>query len=86
MHTRPNVRHAGLDTHLLKWLKSLGYKVPASTPTGKVYKRLESVFLAIADALEMSAAELDLAIWNAYSTGGEYKIDTPNIKLPKQEV
>jgi thermostable 8-oxoguanine DNA glycosylase len=85
MHTRPNARHAGLDTHVLKWLKSLGYKVPASTPKGKVYTELENIFLALCDSLNMGAAELDLAIWNAYSTGSEYKIDTTSIKLPKQE-
>lgn len=77
IHTRKDARHAGLDTHCLKWLSSLGYKVPKSTPTGKVYKELEEVFLNLADKLNMSPAVLDLAVWNAYSKGEEYRLNIP---------
>jgi endonuclease III len=80
MHTRENARHAGIDTHLLKWLKSLGIKVPKSTPTGRTYAHLECVFLVLADRLSMTPAALDLAVWNAYSSGNEYKVD---IEIPK---
>lgn len=65
MHTRKDVRHAGLDVHILKWLKSLGHDVPKNTPTGKKYKNLEEIFLSIADTLKMSPAELDLLVWNS---------------------
>lgn len=75
MHTRKNARHAGLDTHCLKWLSSLGYKVPKVSPKGKVYKELEDIFLGLADKLNMTPAVLDLAIWNAYSLGIEYKVN-----------
>lgn len=81
IHTRENARHAGIDTHLLKWLKSLGYKVPMSTPSGRTYMRLERIFLLLADVLGMTPAKLDLAIWNAYSTGGEYKV---MVELPRE--
>lgn len=78
IHTRKNVRHAGIDTHLLKWLKSLGYDVPKSTPTGKVYKRLEEIFLSLADKLKMTPAVLDLAVWRFYSgNSGEL----PNLEI-----
>lgn len=76
MHTRPNVRYAGLDTHVLKWLKSLGHQVPNSTPSGKLYTKLENIFLELCDKLNMDVAKLDLAIWNAYSSGGELKLET----------
>lgn len=73
MHTRPNVRHAGLDTHVLKWLKSLGFNTPNSTPKGKLYTELENIFLNLCDKMNMDVATLDLAIWNAYSSGKELK-------------
>lgn len=75
MHTRQNARHAGLDTHVLKWLRYLGYNAPKSTPSKKQYLELETIFIAIADVLEVAPAVLDLAIWNAYSEGKEYLID-----------
>jgi thermostable 8-oxoguanine DNA glycosylase len=85
MHTREGSRHAGIDTHILKWLKSLGYKTPTSTPTGKSYYRLECIFLAIADLMEMSPADLDLAVWNAYSQGREFIHDSIS-RLPKEGI
>lgn len=75
MHTRPNVRHAGLDTHVLKWLKSLGFEVPNSTPRGKLYIELENIFLGLCDEMGVDVATLDLAIWNAYSSGSELKLE-----------
>lgn len=42
MSSRPNVRYAALDTHLLKFLRDSGVKnVPKSTPSGKKYLTLE---------------------------------------------
>ena len=67
MHSRPNIRAAGLDTHILNCLNDLGLtvkKVP-----GKKYKKIENKFLEFADASKKSIAELDLMIWNAYSSG-----------------
>lgn len=67
MWTRPNVRYAVLDTHILKWLGKRGHKVPKSTPVGKRYKEIEDIFLNEADELELSPQELDTAIWKSFS-------------------
>lgn len=70
MHSRRGVRHAGLDTHVLKYMRDLGYDVPNSTPTGKRYAHIESVFLELADKSGMGVAEFDLDIWRRYSSRG----------------
>jgi len=71
LHTRPNVRCAALDTHILKYLADKGYEVPKNTPSSKKkYKELESVFLSLADKSHMSVADFDLSIWRKYSRNG----------------
>jgi len=67
LHSRENARYAGLDTHILKFLRKLGYDAPKSTPTGKKYLELETIFLNYADKLGKAPADLDLEIWNKYS-------------------
>ena len=67
IHSRRNARHAGLDTHILKFLRSKGHDVPKSTPTKKKYKELEAVFLDYVDASGKSVAEFDLDIWRSYA-------------------
>lgn len=67
VHSRPKQRYAVIDTHILKYLKSLGHDVPTTTPNGKHYARLEKIFLDVCDALEVEPHKLDLAIWNHYS-------------------
>ena len=67
MHSRRNVRHAGLDTHVLKYMREMGFDVPKSTPAGRKYIEIESKFLEIADKSGMSVAEFDLKIWKTYS-------------------
>lgn len=68
LHSRKGVQVAGLDTHMLKHLRSLGYDdVPKSTPTGKKYLELEKIVLGLAKEADMSPASLDLAVWNKYS-------------------
>jgi hypothetical protein len=66
MHSRPNQRLAGLDVHILRFLKDKGYNVPKATPTGKKYKIIEQWFLKEADAADMDTADFDLMIWNKY--------------------
>lgn len=69
IHSRENQRYAGLDTHVLHFLSDLGFKIPKSTPNGKKYKKLELDFCFVADLLGYDKlAELDLRIWNAYSS------------------
>jgi hypothetical protein len=67
MHSRPNQRLAGLDTHILKFMRDMGYDVPKSTPSGKKYLELEKQFLELADKSGKGLAEFDLEIWKRYS-------------------
>ena len=69
LHTRREARFAGLDTHLLKFMRTLGYDAPKTTPVGKSYLRLEDEFLKLVDMSGMSVAKVDLLIWNYYSSG-----------------
>jgi hypothetical protein len=84
LHSRENVRVAGLDTHVLACLNDLGLTVPKSP--GKKYNKIEGKFLEFADAAKRSVADLDLMIWNAYSSG-KNKDETlsflRSIKMPK---
>lgn len=69
IHSRKNARYAGLDTHILKYLRTQGVKdVPKSTPSSKKqYERLEKEFIKLADKAGMSVADFDLMLWNKYS-------------------
>lgn len=60
--------YAVLDTHMLKYLGSLGYDVPQTTPSGKKYLELEQAFIFEAKKSGKSVAEFDLDIWRRYST------------------
>jgi len=66
IHSRPNQQYAGLDTHVLKFLRDKGHEVPKSTPTGKKYRDLETVFLKYVAESGMTVADFDLMIWNDY--------------------
>jgi thermostable 8-oxoguanine DNA glycosylase len=68
MMTREGVRHAALDTHVLKYLRSRGHDVPKATPSaGRTYQLWENKFLEYADLSGKSVAEFDLGIWKFYS-------------------
>lgn len=69
IHSRPNARYAGLDTHILKFLRANGVATPKSTPTAKKYLELEQEFIKLADKSGKTIAELDLEVWNNYSLG-----------------
>jgi thermostable 8-oxoguanine DNA glycosylase len=66
---------AALDTHVLKFLGSLGHNVPKSTPSGKKYHQLEQYFLAECRKRGKTPNELDAEVWMAYSSGDQKKID-----------
>lgn len=72
LHTRPNQRYAGLDTHILKFLSDQGHKVPKSTPTGKKYAELETLFLQYVDKSGLTPSDFDLMIWNRYREKSRY--------------
>jgi thermostable 8-oxoguanine DNA glycosylase len=71
LHTRPNQQYAVLDTHILKWMRSMGYPAPKATPNGKRYAELEKQFLAECDRAGMTPASMDLHIWKTLSTPKE---------------
>lgn len=66
IHTRRDQNYAGLDTHVLKFLRDKGHSVPKSTPVGKKYLELEKIFLAYTKESGKSVADFDLEIWNYY--------------------
>jgi thermostable 8-oxoguanine DNA glycosylase len=61
--TRENTRFAVLDTHILAYMRDLGYDVPKSTPTGQKYAVIEKQYLDLADRLGKTPRELDTEIW-----------------------
>ncbi len=68
--TRPDAVCAALDTHVLKWLKSLGYDAPKSTPpAGPKYEGLEQAFISEAVKRGKTPRELDFEIWDAGANG-----------------
>jgi len=71
MHTRRECEHAGLDTHILKFMRDhLGViDTPVSTPFSKrKYLKYEKIFIEWARKQSgKTVAELDLEIWNSYS-------------------
>lgn len=69
LKTRPDARVAALDTHILKWLRTIRYDAPRATPTGATYLRWEGVFLEEADKRGLSSSELDHRIWMHYAKG-----------------
>jgi len=78
LHSRKNARYAGLDTHVLKFLKKKGHDAPKSTPVGRKYLELEAIFLKYADRAKKAPAELDLEIWNKYSVKSTEKKESEN--------
>lgn len=68
LHSRKDARVAGLDTHILKHLRALGYDAPQVTPSSKkTYLTFEKVVLSLADEAGMTPADYDLMVWNKYS-------------------
>jgi len=67
LYYKPMSRLAVIDTHILKWLRTLGHDVPKASPSGKKYAELERIFLKECDKRHMSAAELDTQIWQSYA-------------------
>ena len=67
LHSRPNQQIAVLDTHILKYMASKGYKVPKSTPPKNKYSAIEEQFIQLAKDNNMSVADFDLQVWRSYS-------------------
>lgn len=70
IHSRRNARCAGLDTHILKYLRDKGHDVPKATPgSKKKYEKIERLFLTYVGK-NQSVASVDLGIWLYYKDGG----------------
>lgn len=75
IHSRKDANVAGIDTHVLKFLRDLGNEdIPISSPSGRKYIELEKLFLTYARKTGKSVAEFDLDIWNAYSSKNPIQI------------
>lgn len=68
VHSRPNAWHAVLDTHVLKWLRLQGVECPERTPQGKLYAKIEKIFLTFVRKSGLSVAEFDLNIWKSFAS------------------
>lgn len=74
IHSRPNIKCAGLDVHILNFLRSKGHKVPRSTPnSAKKYCEIESIFLKYVKESGKTVADFDLEIWKQRARGKELK-------------
>lgn len=70
MHSRRGAKCAGLDTHILKFLRSKGHEVPKSTPgSAKKYFEVERLFLKYVKESGQTTADFDLKIWRYYANG-----------------
>lgn len=67
LHSRPDIQESVLDTHILHWLRDLGYETPKASPSGKKYKEIQEIFLEECKKRDISPAELDLQIWKTYT-------------------
>ena len=69
--TRPDAECAALDVHILRWLRSLGYLAPFTTPqNGETYRHWERVFLKEAQDRGMKPSKLDAQVWEAGAKRG----------------
>lgn len=82
LHSRPGLEYAGLDTHILKYLRDKGYKAPKATPAkgSRQYLELERAFLKLAKASGKSVAEFDLDRWRKGKDGRKAKKEKKTIK------
>ena len=80
MHSRENSNHAGLDVHIMRFLKEKGYTSKESTPSSKKeYERLEKIFIGLAKKKKKNIAEYDLEIWNRYAKNFQKKEKTSQL-------
>lgn len=72
----PEAKVAALDTHVLKFLRDQGNKVPKGTPpAGRRYNLLECEFVMYAERLDMKPRDLDWFVWTTYRNGGRILLE-----------
>lgn len=72
LHTRKDAECAVLDTHILKWMRTIVHEsidVPTSTPPVKEYEKWEKMAIKLMQVWfkGISLAEADLMIWTQMS-------------------
>lgn len=68
LHSREDSPVAGLDTHMLKHLRELGFTETTYPPRSKAeYERLETIVLGLAQKSGLSPAAYDLHVWKSYA-------------------
>ncbi len=68
LHTREGYRASCLDTHVLSYLRDMGYNVPKGSPQSKKkYLEIQEIFLSICDNKKVNPSDFDLQIWREYS-------------------
>jgi len=70
LHTRKDAKVAVIDTHVLKFLRHRGHRVPKGFPGPREYVRLEAIMLDEVAASGMEPADFDLAVWAHYASNG----------------
>ena len=69
-HSREDFDEPVLDTHILRYLKDVGYDVPDSTPQNpSVYAKISEIFKRLANFEGKSVTDFDLEVWTEYSYG-----------------
>ncbi len=69
-HSREDFDEPILDTHILRYLKDVGYDVPDSTPQNpSVYAKVAGIFKRLANFEGKSVTDFDLEVWTKYSYG-----------------
>jgi thermostable 8-oxoguanine DNA glycosylase len=65
----PDAEVVPLDTHILKYLRKLGYEdAPKATPpSGKTYEKWEAIFVAEAKKAGATVREFDTYVWRMYA-------------------
>jgi hypothetical protein len=67
LYYEPGANVVPLDTHILKFMRSLGHDAPKSTPSGRRYLELEKAFVAEAKRRGKTVRELDTEVWTKYA-------------------
>lgn len=69
LYAKPGMEVVPLDTHVLKYLRKLGYEnVPKATPpAGPSYRRWEATFIEEAKKAGMSVRDFDTRVWKMYA-------------------
>jgi thermostable 8-oxoguanine DNA glycosylase len=68
LHSQPNEKYCIIDTHVLKFMRELGWTKIKSTPSGKVYKELEEKYIKHLESEGVTDfAAYDLGIWTKYA-------------------